>query len=63
MIRVARPSEDSIERKKSVVLVVNSVAATDGRAVLQFATRSLLDWNDLVWHHLVYRVARVLDRS
>jgi hypothetical protein len=35
---------------------------TDGRAVLHFATRSLLSWNDLVWHYLVYWVTRVLDR-
>ena len=40
----------------------NFVAASDGRAVLCFAIGSLLDWNNLVWHHLVYRVARVLDR-
>jgi hypothetical protein len=36
--------------------------ATDGRAVLHFATRSLFSRNDLVWHYLVYGTARVLDR-
>jgi hypothetical protein len=36
--------------------------ATNGRAVLHFATQSLLSWNDLVWHYLVCRTTRVLDR-
>jgi len=32
------------------------------RAVLHFATQSLLSWNDLVWDYFVYGATRVLDR-
>ena len=36
--------------------------ATYDRAILHLATQPLVDWNDLVWYHLVCRVTRVLDR-
>lgn len=61
MIRVA--SERSIEPSLySRVIRGSTRRATNGRAVLHFATQSLLSRNDLVWHYLVYGATRVLDR-
>jgi hypothetical protein len=59
VIQVA--SERSIEPSLTPESFAGPTRPTNGRAVLHFATQSLLSWNDLVWHHLVCGVTRVLD--